>query len=70
LIRRVSGRGRADDTTETIVHRIDVYEAQTLPLLDYYDGRGILHQIDAVGTIDEVTGRVLDALDRVAAERA
>jgi adenylate kinase len=70
LIRRLADRGRTDDTTETIIHRIDVYEAQTLPLLDYYDGRGILHQIDAVGTIDEVTGRVLDALDRVAAERA
>ena len=70
MIRRLSGRGRADDTTETIVHRIDVYEAQTLPLLDYYDGRGILHRIDALGAIDEVTARVLNALDRVAAQRA
>ena len=70
LIRRLAGRGRADDTTDTIVHRIDVYEAQTLPLLDYYGGRGILHHIDAVGGIDEVTARVLDALDGVAAGRA
>jgi len=70
LIRRLSGRGRADDTSETIVHRIEVYEAQTLPLLDYYDGRGILHRIDALGAIDEVTARVLNALDRVAAGRA
>jgi adenylate kinase len=72
LIRRLEVRGRrhgrADDTSDTIRHRIDVYEAQTLPLLEYYEGRGILHHIDAVGTIDEVTARVLDALDQVAAE--
>ena len=65
LIRRLAHRGRTDDTTETIIHRIGVYEAQTLPLLDYYDGRDILHHVDAVGTIDEVTARVLDALDRL-----
>jgi adenylate kinase len=65
LIRRLAHRGRTDDTTETIIHRIDVYEEQTLPLLDYYDGRAILHHVDAVGTIDEVTARVLDALDRL-----
>ena len=73
LIARLEARGRhhgrADDTTDTIKHRIDVYEEQTLPLLDYYTGRGILHRIDAVGTIDDVTARVLDVLDRVADER-
>ena len=74
LIRRLEARGRqygrADDTTETIKHRIEVYEKQTLPLLDYYAGRGILHCIDAVGTIDDVTARVMDALDRVSDELA
>ena len=59
-----------DPTTHTTLHRIAVYEAQTLPLLAYNDGRGSLHPIDAVGTIDEVPARVLDARDRVAAERA
>jgi adenylate kinase len=71
LVRRLEERGRrygrTDDTTDTIRHRIEVYEEQTLPLLEYYTGRGILHCIDAVGTIDEVTARVFDALDRVAA---
>ena len=69
LVRRLARRGRTDDTTDTIKHRIEVYEEQTLPLLEYYDGRGILHCVDAVGTIDDVTARVLNALDRVAAER-
>ena len=71
LVRRLEERGRrhgrADDTTDTIRHRIEVYEAQTLPLLAYYEGRGILRCVDAVGTIDEVTARVLDALERVGA---
>jgi adenylate kinase len=59
--RRVDS-GRADDTEATIRHRIEVYMDQTLPLVDYYAGRRILRRVDATGTIDEVTARVLDAI--------
>lgn len=55
--------GRADDTTDTILHRIEEYEQKTLPLLDYYAGRDILIRIDAVGAVDEVTSRINRALD-------
>jgi adenylate kinase len=55
--------GRIDDTEATIRHRIEVYVAKTLPLVDYYSGRGILRRVDATGTIDEVTGRVFAAVD-------
>ena len=55
--------GRADDTTATILHRVEEYEQKTLPLLDYYDGRDLLVRIDAVGTVDEVTTRINVALD-------
>lgn len=64
LVRRLAGRGRSDDTADTIMHRIDVYEARTRPLLGYYEARGILLRVDAVGEIGVVTTRVLDALDR------
>jgi adenylate kinase len=57
------GEGRADDTEDTIRHRIEVYLDKTLPLVDYYEGRGILCRVDATGTIDEVTARVFAAVD-------
>ena len=60
--RRVQS-SRADDTVDTIRHRIDVYVDKTLPLVDYYAGRGILCRVDATGTVDEVTARVFAAVD-------
>lgn len=63
LAQRAQAEGRADDTDETIRHRIDVYEEVTLPLLDFYESRGILHRVDAVGSIDEVSERIYATLD-------
>ena len=67
LIERLEQRGRdsgrADDTAETVLHRIEEYEQKTLPLLDYYAGRDILLRVDAVGEVDEVTQRIWQALD-------
>lgn len=69
LIRRLDDRGQAhgrvDDAAEVVRHRIEVYETQTLPLLEYYAGRGILIEIDAIGAVDEVTERIFAALDVV-----
>jgi len=53
---------RADDREEVVRKRIDTYEAMTAELLPYYDGLGILKRIDGVGTIAEVTERILAAL--------
>jgi adenylate kinase len=63
LTERGAQEGRIDDAEATIRHRIDVYVAKTLPLVDYYNGRGILRRVDATGTIDEVTARVFAAVD-------
>ena len=63
LEQRGSDSGRADDTKQTVLHRIEEYEEKTLPLLDYYDGRDILLRIDATGDVDEVTERIVAALD-------
>jgi adenylate kinase len=53
---------RADDREDVVRKRIDVYEAMTAELLPYYEGVGILRRVDGVGSVDEVTGRIVDAL--------
>lgn len=60
VVERLLARGRADDTEEVILNRQQVYRQETAPLLAYY--RDIMLTVDAVGEIDEVTGRVLAAL--------
>jgi adenylate kinase len=55
---------RDDDREETIRHRLDVYHEQTEPLVDFYGERGILIGIDAVGPVDDVTTRAVEALRR------
>jgi len=73
LLRRAlaRGQGRADDVESTIRHRIDVYERETRPLIDYYTGRDILLSVDATGSPDEVFQLIVDRVDaRVAARRA
>jgi len=62
LLERLKGRGRADDTEEVIRNRMAVYNAETAPLLDYYADE--LKTVDAVGTLDEVFARALQALGR------
>ncbi|WP_341704258.1 adenylate kinase [Ferrovibrio sp.] len=49
---------RADDTAETVVPRLKAYHDQTAPLLPYYDGRGILRQVDGMADMDEVTRQI------------
>jgi adenylate kinase len=55
---------RADDRPEAVGKRLDAYETMTAALLPYYDGKGLLRRVDGVGKPDEVTVRVLAALDR------
>ncbi len=45
---------RADDTAETVEQRLRAYHAQTAPLIDYYDGKGVLARADAMADIDAV----------------
>jgi adenylate kinase len=60
LLERLKGRGRADDTDDVILNRMKVYRDETAPLLDYY--RDELKTVDAIGTLDEVFARALQAL--------
>jgi adenylate kinase len=65
VVGRMMSRGRADDTEETIRTRLEVYREQTAPLIELYDGRGIVRRVDAMGDIETITRRVLSALGDV-----
>jgi adenylate kinase len=53
---------RDDDYPETVRHRLEVYATQTAPLIAFYEGRGQLVVIDALGTVEDVTERAIAAL--------
>lgn len=53
---------RSDDSMETAQHRLDVYFAQTMPLIEYYQVQGNLHEIDGQSEISLVTAAMLTAL--------
>jgi adenylate kinase len=61
LLHRLARRGRADDNAQTIRNRLQVFAASTHPLLDYYEERGVLFSVAAVGMVDEVSERILHA---------
>ena len=58
---------RADDNAETVRERLKAYHAQTAPLITYYEGRGVLQRIDAMGTIAGIRAALSDIVARVAA---
>ncbi len=62
LRKRAVEQGRSDDDESVVRHRLEVYREQTAPLIDLYDGRGVLVKIDAIGAIDDVTARITTAL--------
>ena len=53
---------RADDNLETVTNRIDVYEAQTMPLIDYYEKAGNLVHIDGSTGLENVFADIVSAL--------
>ncbi len=62
LLERLKARGRADDTDDIILNRMKVYRDETAPLLEYY--RDELKTVDAIGSMDEVFARALQALGK------
>ena len=62
MLKRAEIEGRPDDNEETIRNRMEVYHEQTDPLLDIYRERGMLVEVDGMGSVDEVSQRLLSAL--------
>lgn len=62
LLKRAIEQGRVDDTEEVMRHRMDVYAEQTSPIIAVYDKRDLVVRVNALGAVDEVTARIVDAL--------
>ena len=60
---RAKEQGRTDDTEDVIANRLAIYERETAPILGVYGARGVVVQVDGVGSLDEITARVLTALE-------
>jgi len=65
LLRRAEFEGRSDDNEQTIRERMDVYERQTAPLIEYYRRKGRLIEIEGMGSVEEVSGWIAEALERL-----
>ena len=62
IINRGKISGRSDDTYKIIQERQKIYWKQTAPLIDYYDKKKILKNIDGIGRIEDITKRILQEL--------
>ena len=62
LVKRSAEQGRADDGELVIRRRLEVYFESTAPLTEVYRSRGLLVQVSGMGSVPEVSSRVLDAL--------
>jgi adenylate kinase len=61
---RAVKEGRSDDTPEAFQQRLAVYREQTAPLIDYYRKRGSLVNVAAMGSVEDIAGRVRKAVGK------
>lgn len=60
---RLAGRGRAEDTPEKIKRRMEIYRAETNPILEYLESQGVVvAHIDGEGTMDEIHERIMNVI--------
>lgn len=62
LLTRAQEQGRSDDSEAVMRHRLDVYERETAPLIAIFGERGLLVEVDGIGSVDEVTERIMAGL--------
>ncbi len=65
IVLRGKTSGRSDDNAETVEKRLAVYDEKTKPAVDFFDNLKLYKKIDGNGTIDEIFGRLCDAIDAV-----
>jgi len=56
---------RPDDNVDTMKTRLEAYNAQTAPIIPYYEARGILHHVDGMASMEEVTRQIEEVLTKV-----
>lgn len=64
LVKRMLGRGRKDDTAETIQNRLNVYKEQTAPVREHYLAKTAVFDIYGIGSIEEINAKVLESLGK------
>ncbi|HAQ34973.1 MAG: adenylate kinase [Maricaulis sp.] len=64
VVRRSQEENRPDDTPEVIRTRLGVYDKQTAPLIPYYEAKGIVREVNGMGTMTEVASAISDVLDK------
>ena len=62
LLKRAEIEGRSDDNEQAIRERMQVYDNETAPLLEFYKGKDLLREVDGMGEITEVKARIREAL--------
>jgi len=67
LLKRAEIEGRVDDNEDVIRHRLEVYAEQTAPVSAEYEADGALVRVDGLGDIDEVTARLVEAIESILA---
>lgn len=65
LLKRAQLEGRADDTPEVIANRIQVYQNETLPVAGFYRSQNKYHEINGLGSIEDITARVEQVLAKL-----
>jgi adenylate kinase len=65
LLKRAEIEGRADDNEATIRERMNVYERETAPLLDFYRERDLLVEVHGMGSVDDVSAAIQGALEHL-----
>lgn len=63
LMRRAQIEQRPDDTKEAIERRLEIYDQETKPIIDWYRAQGIVHEINGVGSLEDVEARIDAALE-------
>ncbi len=64
---RMKARAREDDTDESIAKRLALYDAETVPTIEWFRDRGLVIGVDGFGTEDEVAERLAEAIDKTLA---
>ena len=64
MVKRGVELGRKDDTPETIQHRLEVYDTQTAPVKAFYDQEREVELVDGLGSVEEITDRILKTLSK------
>ncbi|MDR1447557.1 MAG: adenylate kinase [Candidatus Ancillula sp.] len=63
MLKRAEIEGRDDDTPDAINKRLEIYDTQTAPLVNHYRTRGLLLSVDGIGSVEDITNRIIKELD-------